>query len=78
MDACEEQRSAQPELRHLVTMRPRDPLNEAVQAEPHQVTGHPAGGDGFGLLPGERGDLLAPMEMSETARPETKQSQVGP
>jgi len=59
-------------------MRPRDPLDEAMQAQPPEVVRHPAGGNGFGALPGERGDMLAQIAVSETARQETEQDQGGP
>ena len=78
MDAREEERGAQPELRHLITMRPREAFDEAMQAEPPQVVGHPAGGDRLGRLPRERGDVLAQVAVSETARQETEQDQGGP
>jgi len=48
-------------------MRPWDAFDKAVQAEPPQIVGRPAGGDGFGRLPGERGDVLAQIAMGETA-----------
>ena len=78
MEAGEEQAGAQPELRHLIAMRPRDPFNEAMQAQPPQVVRNPAGGEGFGRLPGERGHMLAQTLMSETAGQEREQDQGGP
>ena len=78
MDAAEEERGAQPELRHLVTMGFGNALDETVQAQPPQIISHPTGGKRFGRLPGERGEMRAQVAMRETARQETEPEQSGP
>lgn len=78
MDAREEERGAQSEFRHLVAMRPGNPLDKTMQAQPPQIVGHAAPGEEGGRLPGERGEVLAQIAMSETAGQETEQNQGGP
>jgi len=48
-------------------MGPLDPFDEAIQAQPPQVVRHQPAGNGFGPLPGERGETVGQVAMSETA-----------
>ena len=58
-----------------IAMSLGDSLDHAVQAEPSQVVGHPALGDGIGRLPGEHRELLAEISIGETTRQQTEPDQ---
>jgi hypothetical protein len=59
MCAGEEQGGAQAERGNAVAVSLGDSCNHGVQAEPSEVIGHSALGDGVGHLPGEHSYLLA-------------------
>ena len=58
--------------RHSVTVSPRDPLDQAVQAKPAQVISHLARGHVVGGFTQQGSPMVAQVAVGKTSRQETK------